>query len=148
MIIDKLSNASMYYALSPRLERALRFLEVLDPATAATGRHEIAGEQVFALVQEYDSKPMAEGFWEAHRLYMDVQYVASGVEQIGYAHVDSLHSGEYDAAKDFLPLSGEGQFLQVSAGFFMILGPQDAHMPGMAAGESVPVKKIVVKVRI
>ncbi|MBT4503010.1 MAG: YhcH/YjgK/YiaL family protein, partial [Gemmatimonadetes bacterium] len=30
MIIDQLKNASMYYAISPRLERALRYLETMD----------------------------------------------------------------------------------------------------------------------
>ncbi len=148
MIVDKLSHASLYYPLSPRLERALRFLEVMDPDTAVEGRHDIAGEQVYALVQEYATKPMASGAWEAHRRYMDVQYVAAGVEQIGYAHVDTLQAGEYDTERDFLGLTGEGQFLRVPAGFFVILAPHDAHMPGMALDTPAPVKKVVVKVRV
>jgi YhcH/YjgK/YiaL family protein len=148
LIIDTLNNATMYYALGPRLERALRFLQVLDPAQVTLGRHEIAGEQVYALVQEYDSKPLEEGFWEAHRSYLDVQYVASGVERIGYAALGSLQAGEYDAEKDFVKLEGEGQLITVPAGTFVILAPQDAHMPGMAADGPEPVMKVVVKVQV
>ena len=146
MIIDQLKNAAMYYGIGPRLERALRFLNFMDLENAAPGRHEIAGEQVFAMVQEYDSKRREEGFWEAHRKYIDVQYVVSGVEKMGYASIDGLQAGEYDEEKDFVGFEGEGEFLVMSAGTFMILGPQDAHMPGMAVDEPQPVKKVVVKV--
>lgn len=148
MIIDQLENAAMYYGIGPRLERALRFLNFMDLEKAASGRHEIAGEQVFAMVQEYDSKRKEEGFWEAHRKYIDVQYVVSGVEKMGYAPVDSLRAGEYDGEKDFVKLEGEGEFLEMPAGTFMILGPQGAHMPGMAVDEPQPVKKVVVKVLV
>ena len=148
MIIDQLKNASMYYAVSPRLERALRYLEMMDLEGLAPDRYEIAGDQVFAMVQEYDSKRMEEGLCEAHRNYIDVQYVVSGAEKMGYAATDKLTAGEYDGEKDFLPLEGEGEFLELTAGTFVILGPQDAHMPGMAIAEPTPVKKVVVKVLI
>jgi len=148
VIIDTLNNASMYYALSPRLERALRFLQTLDSEQAAVGRREIAGDQVYALIQEYTSKPVSEGAWEAHRQYIDVQFVASGVERMGYAPVESLEPGTYDTEKDFLLLEGKGQFFELAAGQFAILAPQDAHMPGIAAEAPGPVKKVVVKVRV
>ena len=148
MIIDQLKNVSMYYPLSPRLERALRYLEVMDLEQLELGQYEIAGESVFAMVQEYDSKPMEEGFWEAHRKYIDVQYVVSGTEKIGYTSIEGLRAGDYDEEKDFVKLEGEGDFLEMQAGTFMILAPQDAHMPGMAIEQLQPVKKIVVKVKI
>ena len=50
--------------------------------------------------------------------------------------------------KDFIKLEGEGEFLRLDAGTFVILAPQDAHMPGMAVDEPAPVKKVVVKVLI
>lgn len=148
MIIDTLSHAALYFALGPRLERALRFLQTLDAARAPVGRHEIAGDQVFALVQEYESRPLSAGAWEAHRKYMDVQYVAAGAEQMGYAPVASLQTGPYDADKDFLRLEGEGQFFRLEAGQFAIFAPQDAHMPGLQARGPQRVKKVVVKVRV
>jgi len=148
MIIDQLQNASMYYGLGPRVEKGLRYLQETDFEAAEPGRHEIEGDDVFALVQEYDSKLREEGFWEAHRQYVDVQYVAAGAEHMGYAPVERLQAGAYDAEKDFLKLDGDGEFLKVRAGTFVIMAPQDAHMPGMAIAAPQPVKKVVVKARV
>jgi biofilm protein TabA len=109
-------------------------------------RYAIDGDQVYAMVQEYDSKPKAEGFWESHRKYLDVQYVASGVEHMGYAPTANLTAGAYQEENDFIKLEGDGEFFLLREGFFCILAPQDAHMPGMAVDQPQPVKKVVVKV--
>ena len=148
MIIDDLQNASQYYGLGPSFERGLRWLADNDLARLPVERYDIAGDTVFAMVQEYDSKPKSEGFWEAHRKYADIQLVVSGAEHMGYAPVPKLAAGDYDAERDFLPLEGEGLFVDMAAGTFMILLPQDAHMPGMAIDTPVPMKKVVVKVRL
>jgi YhcH/YjgK/YiaL family protein len=148
VIIDDLKHASMYYGLGPGLEKALRYLQETDFAGVAPGRYELEGDAVFALVQEYDSKPREQGFWEAHRRYLDVQYVVSGAEYMGFSGIDRLQAGAYDADKDFVKLDGDGEFAKLRAGSFAILAPQDAHMPGMAIAQPQPVKKVVVKVRI
>ncbi|MFH1570933.1 MAG: YhcH/YjgK/YiaL family protein [Gemmatimonadota bacterium] len=148
MIVDHLQNAHHYYGLGPRFERALRWLADTDLGATAPERHPLDGDDVFALVQEYQSKAGDEGFWEAHRKYADVQYVVSGVEDIGYAPAAAMEAGPYDEGRDFLKLEGEGTFLEMPAGYFMILFPQDAHMPGMALRSPAPVKKAVVKVRL
>jgi YhcH/YjgK/YiaL family protein len=146
MIIDQSENASQYYGLGTRIEAALRYLQDTDLANVEEGRYEIDGDAVFALVQEYDSKPKAEGFWEAHRKYLDVQYVSAGAEHMGYAPTANLLAGAYEEATDFMKLEGDGEFFQLRAGSFCILAPQDAHMPGMAIDQPKPVKKVVVKV--
>lgn len=146
MIIDQLENASQYYGLGSRIEAALRYLQDTDFQGVAPDRYDIDGDQVYALVQEYDSKPKAEGFWESHRKYLDVQYVAAGVEHMGYAPTVNLSAGVYQQENDFIKLAGDGEFLLLRAGFFCILAPQDAHMPGMAVEQPTPVQKVVVKV--
>lgn len=148
MIIDHLKNASQYVGTDKRLAAALRYLQDTDLASVPPGRYEIDGSDVFALVQEYDSKLKEKGYWEAHRQYIDVQYVAKGAELMGYAHLDRLRPGAYDATRDFLPLEGEGDFFEVREGTFVILSSQDAHMPGIALTLPQPVKKVVVKVRV
>jgi YhcH/YjgK/YiaL family protein len=149
MIIDQLQNASSYYTLGDRMEIALRYLQEADLSKLTLGRHDIEGDDVFILIQEYGSKSKEEGTWEAHRQYFDVQYVVSGQENMGFANVDRLMATEYDEENDFLPLEGEaGDLIEMQAGTFMILAPQDAHMPGIAIAGSEPVKKAIVKVRI
>jgi YhcH/YjgK/YiaL family protein len=100
-------------------------------------------------VQQYQTKPLAEGKWESHRKYIDVQYVEEGVERIGWTPVAGLTVTEpYDEAKDIAFYQGDGDFVTVPAGSFVILFPDDAHMPGIAVDKPSPVKKVVVKVRV
>jgi YhcH/YjgK/YiaL family protein len=148
MVIDELKNAEQYYGLGARIEAALRYLQKTDFTQVAPDRYDIEGDDVFALVQEYDSKPKSEGFWEAHHQYLDVQYVTSGAEHMGYVPAKELQAGEYDEEKDFYKLEGEGEFFTLRAGYFAVLKPQDAHMPGMAIATPQAVKKVVVKVRV
>lgn len=148
MIIDQISNAHLYYALHPKLKFAFEYVNGININTIPTGRHEIDGEAMYALVQEYDSKLKDQGMWEAHRRYIDLQYVVKGTEGIGYANIHHLKQGEYDIARDFLPLQGEGDIVTLHRGSFVLLFPEDAHMPGMAMGASAPVKKIVLKISV
>ena len=66
---------------------------------------------------------------------------------MGYAAAATLQAGPYDEDKDFMKLEGDGEFFFLREGYFCILAPQDAHMPGMAVEQSTPVKKVVVKVK-
>ena len=148
MIVDQLANAHLYAGLSPRIARALEYLRQTDWQTTPVGKYEIDGSNLFALVQQYSTKPRAEGKWEAHRKYIDVQYVAEGTERIGHAHLNRLVPGQYDAGRDFLPLSGEGDYLTLASGDFMLLYPEDAHKPGLMVADPAVVKKVVVKIAL
>ena len=115
----------------------------------AAGRHAIDEDRIFALVQDYETKPREAGRWEAHRRYCDVQFVASGVEFIGVAPLDGMRVVEaYDEAKDVAFFEGEGDLVTLRAGSFAIFWPHDAHMPGVAAGGPTAVRKVVVKVAV
>jgi YhcH/YjgK/YiaL family protein len=148
MIVDEIKNAEQYYGLGSRIEAALRYLAQTDFSQVEPDRYDIDGDDVYALVQEYDSKPKSEGFWEAHHQYLDVQYVAAGTEHMGYRPVEGMQAGEYNKDNDFYKLEGDGEFYTLRAGYFTILKPQDAHMPGMAIAAPQAVKKVVVKVRV
>jgi YhcH/YjgK/YiaL family protein len=148
MVIDQLSNAHLYGPLGPRIARALDFVSHTDLASLEPGRLELDGDRIYALASEYVSKPQEEGRWEAHRRYIDLQCVVKGRELVGYAPVDRLTAEAHDEAKDMTWLAGSGDFLMIEPGQFMLLWPGDAHMPGIAAGETAPVKKVVVKIRL
>lgn len=149
MITDRLANAALYGSLSPRIAAALDYVQTTEFTELADGRYDIDGDHIFALVQRYASKPLDQGRWEAHRKYIDLQVVLSGVEQIGYVSIDQLAAEPYDADKDLTWLSGTaGQWITVPAGHFMLLWPGDAHMPGIAAGASTDVLKVVVKIDV
>lgn len=148
MVITSLKDAGRYRDLCPRLAAAFEYLERTDLAKAAPGRHEIDGDRLFALVSDYTTKPASELRFERHRRYIDLQYVVSGVELIGWAPVASLRADPYDAGRDIAFLDGQGSFVRMPAGQAMLLWPEDAHMPGVAAGEPAPVRKVVVKIAV
>ena len=77
-----------------------------------------------------------------------MQYVVRGNEMLGHAHIGRLAAGPDDGEKEYLRLEGDGDLLSLPAGSFVILWPEDAHMPGVAAGDPAPVKKVVVKVAV
>jgi len=92
MIMDVLSRWSQYYWLNERIEESFRFLEMLKP-DAPDGRHEIDGDNVFCMVQSYETRPRDGQRFEAHRQYADIQMILDGEEAILWAPVDALKSG-------------------------------------------------------
>jgi YhcH/YjgK/YiaL family protein len=138
--------------LSPRLAEGFRFLRTADLKSVPAGRIEIAGPSVFALVQDYQTKTLDQGFWESHRRHIDIQYVVGGTERIGHAPIDTLRvTDPFDDAKDLIKYAGTGgDFVTVREGQFTVFFPHDGHMPGiqLAGAGPVAVRKVVVKVAI
>jgi YhcH/YjgK/YiaL family protein len=149
MIIDLIENSKLYNGLGTRITKALNYLEQNDFEKLDDGRYEIEGNDVYASVSRYKSKLLDEGKWEAHKRYIDVQFVASGTELIGYSFLNNMTpiSG-YDSEKDFQLFKGNGQFTKVDKNTFMILFPSDAHMPGIAIKNPENVIKVVIKVKV
>ena len=148
MVHDHIKYASEYFNLSSGIRRALEYLQQTNLGALAPGRHDVHGDQVFALVSDYDTRMPDETFWEAHRAHVDVQYVHAGEERIGYGDLADFVCDPYDAQRDLTVAIGEsGSSVEVGVGGFVILFPHDVHMPGLTAREVRTVRKVVVKVR-
>lgn len=148
MIIDRIENCEKYASLGPRFAQAFQLLRTTDYSTYEVGKYEVDSQNLYYLIQEYQSKPFESAKIEAHRKYADIQVVLQGCEYIGYADLSALQPGEYNEEKDFHQVFGKIDMVTVRAGFFMILLPNDGHMPGVRIDESEPVKKVVFKVRL
>lgn len=148
MILDDLDHADQYLGLGSGFALAFEFLRTADLLALAPGRHELDGARVFALVSDYETKAESASVWEAHRRHVDVQYVPSGVERCGVAPLTQLTPHPYDEEKDVLFATGVGEFVTLSPGRFIVLFPQDGHMPGVSVSGPTFVRKVVVKVAI
>ena len=149
MITDTLEHASHYYGVSPGIKQALEYLAATDFDGVEPGRYDIDGDSVYALVQEYDTRPDDKGLWEAHRRYIDVQYVAAGIEAMGYAPIGTMtESQAYDEKDDYTLFRGNGVRMTMPAGSFAVFFPQDVHMPCMAIENPTSVRKVVVKIAV
>jgi biofilm protein TabA len=146
MIIDYLDNLAAGSHLAPRLRQGLDWLRSRDPGALTDGRHEIDGDRLFALVQQYTTRAPAECRWEAHRKYTDIQYVVRGDERMGYTNIAQTREQEpYDAERDVAFFEAGTDFVTVRAGMFTVFAPEDVHAPGCAVGEPSLVRKIVLK---
>ncbi|MBD8069427.1 YhcH/YjgK/YiaL family protein [Bacillus sp. PS06] len=146
MIIDKLSNAQLYDGVHPRIQKGLQFLQENDLHALEPGKYEVEGDDVFVLIQEYETISEEQGRWESHRTYTDIQYMIRGQERMGYVNVHELLVAEEHLDKDLLFLEGKGDLLRVTEGSFAIFTPEDGHMPMISVQEPQVVKKAVVKV--
>ena len=150
---DNIKNANLYYDFSKFIEVGLKYLENTDFSTVESGRYEILSDNVYALVQDYSSKLKSEGKFEAHKKYIDIQYVIKGEELMGVADVaDFTYADDYSEAKDIVFLTPKENcnqnFVKVNENEFVIFTPNDAHMPSIAVEEPAYVKKVVVKVQV
>lgn len=150
MIIDKLTNAERYFKLGARIEQGFRFLQTQSLADLPLGRNDIDGDNLFALVAEYETRAADQCLLEAHRRYLDIQYIVTGQEKMGYASLDGLTlATQYDANKDIAFYSGAEDYVTVKSGMFTLFMPDDAHKPNLSvAAANERVKKIVIKVLI
>ena len=151
MILDCLPYWRQYAATLPGLDKAFMYLQTLD-ANCPTGRYELDGDRVYALVQRYRTKPHTQAALEVHRKYADVQLILAGRETILWAPLGALTTvtQPYDPARDigFFAMVEGTTPLHLSPGQFSIFFPQDGHAPGLEANGATDVVKVVVKVRL
>ena len=151
MIVDKIENGSLYSSISGQIAKALKILSSKEISSAAEGKHEVEGSKLFYLVQKYSTKPRNQGQMEAHKKYIDIQYVLDGhesifVENLSACTLASAYNENDDAAMYELPKSFSEIYM--SKGMFCILFPQDGHLPCRTAVSESKVHKIVFKVEI
>jgi len=151
MIADMFGQCRRYTSLSPRFAAAFEFLEQL-PAGKPNGRYDIDGNDCFALVQTYTTRPLDKALFETHRKYIDIQWLQAGRETMFWSPLAALTqvTQPYDAEKDviFYATPAQRTPLGLRAGEFVIFFPEDGHAGGLELGGQSEVRKIVIKVRV
>lgn len=150
MILDYLDRAARYNGLDAPFQKAFAWLRETDLAPLTTGRHEIDGDRIFAMVNAYDTVDPSGEKMEAHRAHIDLQYMVRGTELVGHDFLRTQEpSKAYDPDKDFMLFDETPSFFSLfQEGMFAIFYPEDLHMPNIRAGSPGWVKKVVVKIKI
>lgn len=152
MIFDKMENISDYFEELPLLKKVEDFVVDFKNRKLADGTYEIDGKRVFAMVQSYRTQPQTqEMMFEAHKKYIDLQYIVNGIEKIRWARLDSvdLVEEQYSTGGDIAFYEGDAMFdFTLTKGAFLLLYPEDAHLPGLSAQKDVNVRKIVFKIQV
>jgi len=151
MILDTLDNLHLYCAAGSRLEAAMNYLRHGFKPGTPDGRVDVLGDDVFALIQGYDTRAIADCRFEAHRKYLDIQYVYDGAEGMGWAPVETLEVADpFDTTRDVAFYSAPDVYTtaEVRSGMLTVFYPGDAHMPGIRLTGFQNVKKVVMKVSV
>jgi len=148
--IDK-RNFAIYYHKNPRhWNQAFTFLKNADLKKLPLGKQELEGEHLFVSVAEYMGKEKPEALYEAHKKYIDIQYVIEGEELMGLTSLDKVKVIDpYDEAKDITFYHYEGgDYIKATPNNFVVFFPEDVHRPSIKTEKDVLIKKIVVKILI
>lgn len=153
MILANLSDIVYQVVQTPNMEKALHFLRNSDLDALPLGRTLIDGNSVYAIISSYSTIVSGKILeLEGHKKYVDIQYVLSGEEMIGWSSAEDVPvTRAYDSEKDFwngeLP-EKKLTWLKLTGGQAAILYPSDAHAPQMTRSKPAQVKKVVVKVAL
>lgn len=146
MILASFEKYSDYIDAHPGFAAAFEFLQRSDLPELESGRYDLAGDSVFCMISKGPGKAREEARLEAHRKYIDIQYVIAGDEEMGWRPVAECNDIEtpYSEEKDIMFFNDPAKtWTTVPPGSFVIFYPEDAHAPMVGDGE---IHKVVCKV--
>ena len=148
MILDTIDNYGTYNEINVKIKKSLEFLKKGNFKETKPGSYDLENG-VYYMVQEVQTRPEEDALFEAHRKYIDIQFVISGEELQGYAPLSSLKIKDaYDQEKDAALYDGTGSIFKLSSGSFVIYFPNDGHKPNLMIDKPAALKKIVVKIPV
>lgn len=141
--------------LSPELKKAFSYLSGCDFSLVKQGRYEVDGDNISAIVQEYQTQEESRLFFESHYDYMDIQYIVSGQEKIQIC--DRKDIGPvmvpYKKEEDIIFYKDPDKPVKdliLSEGDFAVFKKEDCHKTRCSLNnkDNTYVKKVIVKVKL
>lgn len=134
-------------------EIAYKFMCEFNPETCPDGRYDLE-KGVFVNISTYNTKLRSEATYEAHREYIDIQFIIEGDEIIAVESLEAMHA--HKCLQAFAPGSDIelyeendlGKDYHLTNGDYLILPPEAAHMPGVCVEKPGRVRKGVIKVPV
>ena len=149
--VNKREFAIAYFSNKERWDKAFAYLKNTDLKKLEAGRYDLDGDNLYAQVTDYMTKNPEDAQFESHKKYIDIQYVISGIEQIGWTPASKMSEvlTPYDETRDieFMKVTESSDYT-ATPGVYFLFFPSDLHRPGVKSGENSQVKKVVVKVKI
>ena len=149
MFHSQLAIASKYDYILPKLKAGFTWIEENDIASLAEGKYRVLGDEVIADVQSYTTEPVESRRFEVHDKFLDIQYVAEGEELFGVCSREGLAIIEAHPERDLYFVESPENYSMVllRKGEFIVVAPEDAHMPRCSVNGPARVRKVLLKVR-
>lgn len=145
MILCPWNDILHYAPVIPGLQEAVEKINALQSLETAT----YPLENGRFMVMSGETIPAAGGNCEAHRNYLDIQYLVKGGEVMGWAPLDTLTpAGEFNTEGDCGFYEGPVELIHIPSGYCYVVFPEDAHMPTRYVDQPNAYTKIVVKLKV
>lgn len=136
--------------LNARIEYAIRYIRNLDFNSLKIGKY-VVNDDFFYLVQEYHTKKSKDVKFEAHKNYVDIQFLVAGQERIevtaaAFMEVEVPYNSQNDVV--FFKEPRYAGYVDIKENGYAVFYPKDAHKPGIDLEQTRSVKKIIGKVCI
>ncbi|MGN0426470.1 MAG: YhcH/YjgK/YiaL family protein [Agathobacter sp.] len=132
------------------VQEATNYLKGLNLASLEVGKY-VVDDDFYYMIQEYETQDISQCKMESHDKWIDIQWIISGVEAIETTDVSRLKvTVPYNPEKDitFFETPAVMQHNVLTEGSYVVLYPENGHMPKVAVEGSVHVKKCVAKIRV
>ena len=144
MIICPWKDIKKYAAVLPGIEEAFDAVNALTDYEAKT--YPLSNDNRFFVAVGTTKAPDVA---EAHRKYMDIQYIVKGKEVMGWADLAACQiQGEFNEEKDIGKYTGDFEYSTINEGVCYVAFPEDAHMPGRHLDVPNDFVKVVVKLKV
>ncbi|MDR3666961.1 MAG: YhcH/YjgK/YiaL family protein [Ignavibacteriaceae bacterium] len=145
--INVLEFAKQYYKNKVYWDKAFEFLNSPELAELKPGEYTIDSTFVFAMISYADSYDSSKVKWEAHRKYLDLQYLISGSLLYAMAPYKKEEVSEpYNDSIDIeRVITNSGKYYKAAPGSLFVFFPSDAHK-SVKEHERDIVKRVVIKV--
>lgn len=151
MIFSSIHSKDDFSSYPAAVQRAIKYLKENDFVNMQPGVYELEGKKMYAQVFDAETGPASEKRPEVHEKYLDVQFLASGRERLGF----TPDTGNYKVDERFderdlifyKSVDNEG-YITSTPGCFCVFFPTDVHRPAVEDGVPMTVRKVVVKVSI
>ena len=151
MIFSSINGRDMGKGCPEVILRVMEYLRNQNFKSMEPGVYEIQGKELYAQVFDAVTEPVKDKRPEVHEKYLDVQFLVSGRERIGV----TPDTGRYKVAERieerdliFYESVEDESFLEMRPGYFCVFFPSDVHRPAVISGESMSIRKVVVKVSV
>lgn len=133
-----------------KVRDAINYLLAMNKDNLKCGVYNVNGDFFYKVI-EYDTISKENCVYEAHKKYVDIQYIIEGIEQININNSNLMEPiCNYDEEKDIVSFKyiEENTCVILCKGSFVVLYPKDAHCGCLEVNDTSHVKKIIGKVRI
>jgi YhcH/YjgK/YiaL family protein len=151
MITSTLAQLHWYRIISPHFAKAIEYALSAPFASLEPGKYDIDGDNAFAIVNAYTTKPASECDPESHQQYADIQIMIAGEEKFGYLPLNGQDPAvpfQPDNNVAFYDIPADAiNYITLHPGEFIIFFPSDIHQPEVFNHQPSLVKKVVIKVK-